>query len=151
MNPTQHELCNRVLLPPEGVNDVRPLAVVDTELGGHPAIASFWKPDAQELAQLNAGNPIAVFVMGHTHPPLWLGVAAPPKSKPIVVGSRVMTTTTCNYFKAGDTGTVERVDKDGDLWVKFDMGNHRPRTHDLIGGVWCVAPSGVTPLLQVKT
>lgn len=35
---------------------------------------SYWKPDADELAQLNAGVPVALTIFGRFHPPVKLSV-----------------------------------------------------------------------------
>ena len=41
---------------------------------GTPAVASYWKPTADELALLNRGQAVRLTVLGTTHPPLMLGV-----------------------------------------------------------------------------
>jgi hypothetical protein len=75
MNSTQHSTCNRVLAPPKGDDNCRPLPVTDTDFYGVRTVCSFWLPTADELALLNTGKPVALFVMGSTHPPLYVGVA----------------------------------------------------------------------------
>lgn len=72
MNPTQHSTCNRVLTHATA----KPLAITDAELEGEQCVVSFWLPDADELKLLQAGHPVAVFITGKTHPPIYLGVAA---------------------------------------------------------------------------
>jgi hypothetical protein len=52
-----------------------PLKITRALEDGLPSLYSFWMPDAAELAQLNAGMPVALRVVGVTHPPLWIGVA----------------------------------------------------------------------------
>lgn len=78
MRFVQHPTNTRVLGAPKGVpiDECRALPVTDTQLGGAPAVASFWHPDAEELALINAGKPIILFVQGATHPPLCLSVEA---------------------------------------------------------------------------
>lgn len=78
MSPIQHPSNNRVLGAPKGVpiEDCRALAVTDVEMHGAPAVASFWRPDAQELALLNSGKAVVLFVQGQTHAPLFVGVEA---------------------------------------------------------------------------
>lgn len=81
MTPTQHPSNNRVLGAPPGWNQrelpVRALAVTDTVLEGIPCIASFWRPDAEELAALNAGGLVMLHVVGRSLPPVALAVTAP--------------------------------------------------------------------------
>jgi hypothetical protein len=38
--------------------------------------ASYWQPDADDLALLNAGEPIILIVMADTHPPVCVCVEA---------------------------------------------------------------------------
>lgn len=77
MNFIQHHTNNRVLGAPEGVpiEECRALPITDTEMNGAPAVASFWMPDADELALLNAGKPVVLFVSGYNHAPLYITVA----------------------------------------------------------------------------
>lgn len=78
MIPMQHPSNNRVLGAPKGVpiEDCKALAVTDTVMNDAPAVASFWRPDAQELALLNAGKAVVLMVQGQTHAPLFVGVEA---------------------------------------------------------------------------
>ncbi|EPR09898.1 hypothetical protein M527_07175 [Sphingobium indicum IP26] len=48
-----------------------------TTLAGHPAFESLWKPSAEDLATLNAGGTVALYVLGHGHPPVAIGVRSP--------------------------------------------------------------------------
>lgn len=82
MTPTQHISNNRVLGAPRDWDQNGPvpcgaLAVTDHETNGLPAVASFWRPDAAELAALNAGGLVMLSVAGRTHPPLMLQVTVP--------------------------------------------------------------------------
>jgi len=52
------------------------LPITDTVQDGHLVIMTFWKPDAAELAAICAGNPIVLTILGHTMPPVSLGVEA---------------------------------------------------------------------------
>jgi hypothetical protein len=78
MSPIQHPTNNRVLGAPQGVpiEDCKALAVTDTVMNDAPAVASFWRPDALELAMLNAGKAVVLCVQGQTHAPLYVGVEA---------------------------------------------------------------------------
>jgi hypothetical protein len=40
---------------------------------------SLWRPDAEELAALNAGATIALGISGTVHPVVYVGVTAPPQ------------------------------------------------------------------------
>lgn len=46
--------------------------------GGIPAMLSSWQPTPDELARLAAGAPVWLRVIGTSHPPVMLEVAAPP-------------------------------------------------------------------------
>ena len=45
-----------------------------TLLKDDPVICSFWRPDAEELAALQAGYPLVLMVYGHQHPVVSMGV-----------------------------------------------------------------------------
>ncbi|MBT2299247.1 hypothetical protein J7E70_02105 [Variovorax paradoxus] len=74
MRPTQHPSNNRVLGAPPGWNQggelpCSALAITDATQGGMPCVVSFWRPDAAELALLNAGGLVALSIVGGTMPP----------------------------------------------------------------------------------
>jgi hypothetical protein len=79
MNRTQHPSNNAVLGAPDGwIQDELPcgaLPITRTEVHGLPCIGSFWRPTSDELAQLNAGALVAVWVIGNTTPPMSIEVA----------------------------------------------------------------------------
>lgn len=79
MNFIRHPSNNRVLGAPPGWNHgelpVDALAVTDHVTRGHPCVASFWQPDAAELAALNAGGLVVLHVVGRTMPPVALVVS----------------------------------------------------------------------------
>lgn len=58
-----------VLKGPEGVSDL-PVLVQDG------AMVSAWLPTPAELALLNAGQPVYLWVWGEGHPPVSLSVAS---------------------------------------------------------------------------
>lgn len=76
MRPTQHPSNTRVLGAPPGWDQkelpVHALAVTDSVQDGVPTILSYWKPDAAELALLNAGGLVALSVVGRSMPPVGL-------------------------------------------------------------------------------
>jgi hypothetical protein len=55
-----------------------PLPVFAEVVKGNMVMTSAWKPDAEELAAINAGGPIALVIYGGVHPPCGLGVFPPP-------------------------------------------------------------------------
>jgi len=78
MDIINHPACTRVLSAPPGTEDsvgALPVAQLSTNLG--VALFSFWKPDAGELAALNAGSCVAlgVYTRPENHPVVSVGVA----------------------------------------------------------------------------
>jgi hypothetical protein len=78
MNRHQHPSNNGVLGAPAGWNQGElpcgALPITRMEVDGKPMIGSFWKPTAEELADLVAGGSVALWVIGATMPPVSLGV-----------------------------------------------------------------------------
>jgi len=78
MQRVQHPSNNGVLGAPEGWDQsslpVNALPITRTEVNGVPAVASFWKPSAEELERLNAGGSVSLWVIGGTMPPVALEV-----------------------------------------------------------------------------
>ncbi|CAN7326549.1 hypothetical protein LJR084_001894 [Variovorax sp. LjRoot84] len=78
MRPTQHPSNNRVLGAAAGWDQgdlpCGALAITDATQGGMPCVVSFWRPDAAELALLNAGGLVMLSIMGATMPPASIGV-----------------------------------------------------------------------------
>ena len=50
--------------------DVGDLAVIRTD----NSFVSAWLPTPEELAALNAGAPVYLFIYGNSHPPVYVGV-----------------------------------------------------------------------------
>lgn len=48
------------------------LPITRTHVGDLPAVVSYWRPSAEELAALKAGGIIALWVLGATMPPVSL-------------------------------------------------------------------------------
>jgi len=82
MNKIQHPLNNAVLGAPVGWNQgelpCSALPITRTHVGDLPAVVSYWRPTAEELAVLNAGGVLALWVLGATMPPVQLSVEAAP-------------------------------------------------------------------------
>ena len=78
MNKLQHLSNNGVLGAPLGWDQCElqcnALPVTHTYVGDLPAVVSYWHPDAAELAALNAGDAVRLWVMGATMPPMMLDV-----------------------------------------------------------------------------
>lgn len=78
MNKMQHPSNNAVLGAPAGWDQEQlpcsALPVTRTEWDGVPAVVSFWKPTAEELALLAAGGSVALWIVGQTMPPVSLAV-----------------------------------------------------------------------------
>lgn len=81
MNFIQHSSNNGVLGAPAGWDQdalpVGALPVTHLLQGDVPSVASFWQPDAAELAALNAGGVVMLSVVGQTQPPVLLQVTTP--------------------------------------------------------------------------
>jgi hypothetical protein len=75
---TQHKSNNGVLGAPVGWDQGElpcgALPITHSECEGKPVVISYWTPTAEELAQLNAGAPVALWVIGKTMPPVSLTV-----------------------------------------------------------------------------
>jgi len=76
MNRIQHPSNNHVLAPPPGMTpeECVALPVTRTVINGHRAFVSFWQPDAEELALIAQGKPLALVVFGNSHPVVGLAV-----------------------------------------------------------------------------
>jgi len=74
MIPIEHPSTNNALgLPPgievsEGRQILPQLPITVAEVGGQPAIMSFWTLDPEELKLVNAGKPVILIVYGDHHP-----------------------------------------------------------------------------------
>jgi hypothetical protein len=81
MNRTQHPTNNDVLGAPPGTPIDQCGALPITRIvypDGTPCVVSFWRPTPAELARLNAGSPVALFVLGSTHAPVAMLVDGEP-------------------------------------------------------------------------
>jgi uncharacterized protein (DUF2461 family) len=78
VNPVKHPSTNDTLTVSEqqAADGVVPLPITRVQLGDERimACASFWQPDADELARLAAGKPVRLMVWGRTHAPISVGV-----------------------------------------------------------------------------
>ena len=78
MNRTQHPSNNDVLGAPKGWDQstakVSALPITRTEMDGHDAIISFWKPTPEEIEELKNGGLIALWVIGSGMPPVAIEV-----------------------------------------------------------------------------
>jgi len=77
MDRHQHPTNNDVLGAPPGVpiDECGALPITRIQYSdGIPALASYWRPTPAELVLLARGSAVRLTVLGHTHPPLMLGV-----------------------------------------------------------------------------
>lgn len=78
MRPTQHTSNNQVLgAPAHWEQDPTPCSALAITRGvedGLPVVASFWRPSAEELAQLQAGALVRLSIVGNAMPPVRLDV-----------------------------------------------------------------------------
>lgn len=78
MKKIQHPSNNGVLGAPAGWDQIElhcsALPITRTHVGDLPAVVSYWRPSAEELAVLSAGGSVALWVMGSTMPPVNLSV-----------------------------------------------------------------------------
>jgi hypothetical protein len=75
MNFVPHSTNNMILNPPVGMQNCDPLPATMMINDNQTVIASFWMPTSEELAALNAGQPVVLHVWGTMHPPVAIGVA----------------------------------------------------------------------------
>lgn len=82
MNHTKHPTTNLMLGAPVGWDQSKlhcdALPVTRVVWDGVPAVVSYWVPTPEELAALNAGHAVQLSVIGHTMPPVALGVDTQP-------------------------------------------------------------------------
>lgn len=78
MNRVQHPSNNGVLGAPAGWSQAElpcgALPITRTHVGDLPAVVSCWRPSVEELAVLNSGGSIALWVLGASMPPVSLEV-----------------------------------------------------------------------------
>ncbi len=77
MKKHQHRSNNAVLGAPPGtpIEQCEGLPITRAHYAdGTEIVISYWMPDADELARLNAGKAVAISIWGTTHAPIWLGV-----------------------------------------------------------------------------
>jgi len=78
MNKIQHPSNNGVFCSPAGWDQAElpcgALPITRTHVGDLPAVVSYWRPNVEELAVLNSGGFIALWVLGATMPPVNLSI-----------------------------------------------------------------------------
>lgn len=84
MEPIKHPDANHALRPPVDWDEEKngPCATLEVFAqvqGSDICIQSTWMPNAEELAALNAGQPVVLMVYGRVIPPMAVGVLAPPE------------------------------------------------------------------------
>lgn len=78
MQKIQHPSNNGVLGAPAGWDQGElpcgALPITRAHVGDLPAVVSYWRPSVEELAVLNSGGSIALWVLGATMPPVNLSI-----------------------------------------------------------------------------
>jgi hypothetical protein len=72
MNPSPNVYSNRVLGAPESVAECESLEIADLIVHSRPCMVSAWEPSEEEIAAINRGERIWLFVYGRSHPMVWL-------------------------------------------------------------------------------
>lgn len=71
MEHIKHSSCNHHFAPPPGVSDAD-CGTLPAKVWQHPpfgmVLTSFWKPNAEDLAALNAGGSVAVNLYTNSQP-----------------------------------------------------------------------------------
>lgn len=79
MRYIQHPSNNGVLGAPKGWDQKElpcgALPITRAHVEGQAVMVSFWRPDADELAALNRGESVALWVYGEAHPVVAIGVS----------------------------------------------------------------------------
>lgn len=75
MNPTFFPQSNVTMHRPESMTDEE-CADLKVFADGSQVISA-WRPTPNELVKINLGEPIFLFIMGPTMPPVWLSVDNP--------------------------------------------------------------------------
>lgn len=71
----QHSSNNMLLGKPKDSSNVETMpATMWVGDDGSVTVASFWRPEPEELAMLNAGGSVVLYVLGTMHPPVAIGV-----------------------------------------------------------------------------
>lgn len=80
MKAVSHESNNRVFGAPKGWDHHSApcdnLPVTDDTLSGHVCVTSYWQPTLEELAILNGGGLVRLWIIGTGMPPVALSVEA---------------------------------------------------------------------------
>ncbi len=78
MDRTQHKSNNDVLGAPAGWDQKQlpcnAMPINRGEYEGHKVVVSFWRPTKEELALLNAGALVSLWIIGTTMPPAKIAV-----------------------------------------------------------------------------
>lgn len=70
----QHSSNNMLLGKPEDSQNIETMpATMWVGDDGSVTVASFWRPEPAELAMLNAGGSVVLYVWGTMHPPVAIG------------------------------------------------------------------------------
>lgn len=72
------EGATRTLGKPEDMTDeqCKPLSIKDEMWDGVPVMISAWEPSPAEINALLSGAKVHLYIFGHAHPPVYVGVGA---------------------------------------------------------------------------
>lgn len=77
MERTQHPSNNAVIGAPvgwdQGTLPCSALPITRLDEDGLPVMVSFWRPSAEELARLNTGGSVSLWIYGTEHPVVSVG------------------------------------------------------------------------------
>lgn len=87
MQPIPHPSATRKLTPPADWNPEHhgpcaTIEVADVLQSGLQFMETLWRPDAEELAALNAGAAIVLGINGTSHPVVYVAASRPPRPDP---------------------------------------------------------------------
>lgn len=74
MEPAIHHSNNTVFNPPKGDAECQSLSATRATVLGRESVITFWKPNGEELKQLNEGRSVAVILYTPIIPPMWVVV-----------------------------------------------------------------------------
>lgn len=64
----------RVMHAPADMENCQPLAICDIDIEGNNVMLSAWLPTPEEVALMQAGQPVYLYIWGTSHPPVFVSV-----------------------------------------------------------------------------
>ena len=129
MLPQRIQGATRVLGAPRDWDDAKhgpcmglPVLDLPSENQGPPRMVSAWEPTPEEMAAIAAGGPVLLFITGHSHPVVSLGVQDPAHGRMVENG-------------ALDPGTMARTLWRVKAWIHTSVPVGDAETTALLGAV----------------